>query len=87
MGRVGELDQNPLAFGLLESGAVAAGLGERARLGCRRVRPAPDMERFHRPSAAFFSFLAREGACAPRDHAPYAWRNQSESPKAIGYWY
>ena len=26
-----------------------------------------------------------EGECAPRDHAPNAWRNQSESPKAIGY--
>ena len=27
-----------------------------------------------------------EGECAPRDHAPNAWRNQSESPKAIGCW-
>jgi hypothetical protein len=40
------LYQKPIAFGLLESGAVASGLGERARLGCRRLRPATDMERF-----------------------------------------
>jgi hypothetical protein len=41
-----QLYQKPIDFGLLESGAVASGLGERARLGCRRLRPATDMERF-----------------------------------------
>ena len=45
---------NPLAFGLLESGAVAPGLGERARLGCLRGRPAPKNGEVYRPSAAFF---------------------------------
>jgi hypothetical protein len=45
------------------------------------------MERFHRPSAAFFSFPGREGECVPRNYAPNSWRNQSENPKAIGYWY
>jgi hypothetical protein len=31
---------------------------------------------------------AHSGASgAPRDHAPDAWRNQRQSPKAIGYWY
>jgi hypothetical protein len=81
------LYQNPLSFGPLEIGVVVPGLGERARLGCHRVRPAPDMEKFQRPSAAFFSFLARECECAPRNHAPDAWRNQSESLKAFGYWH
>ena len=28
-----------------------------------------------------------QGECAPRDHAPNAWRNRSKSPKAIGNWY
>lgn len=79
MGRVGELDQNPLAFGLLESGAVAAGLGECARLGCRPVRPAPDMERFYRPSAAFFVPDPRGRVRSPRPCAERLAQPERES--------
>ena len=68
--------------------------GSAPALGCNRVRLAPDRERFHRPSAAFFRFWPARarpstlgGECAPRDHAPDAWRNQRQGPKAIGYWY
>ena len=38
----------------MKIGAVEPGLGERARLGCRRVRPAPDMVNFEQPMAGIF---------------------------------
>jgi hypothetical protein len=57
------------AHALLESGARAP------CLGCRRVRPVPDMERFKQPPAGFFQ-SPREGASqcsrcgrAPRDRS------------------
>jgi len=52
----------------------SAGPGERARLGRCRVRPAPDLSKNHRPSAAFFKRPAGaragtpEGGRGPRDH-------------------
>lgn len=71
--RLAYIEENSLAFGLLGSGSLPPGLGERARLGCRRVRPAPDMEKFKRPLASFFQVAPRggggapEGGRAPRD--------------------
>jgi hypothetical protein len=77
-----DIEENSLAFGLLESGSLAPGL---ALIGCRRVRSAPDMEKFI-GSWPVFSKSPREaqggapeGGRAPRDFS----RAASLSPERV----